>query len=101
MTKPRKSPTILKPLIDEEKALRFAAAGSGQAPEPSTDGSPKSVSKRPAANQRSGDFIEKDMRRIALTVSKNLYDRIVKEAARKNRTVEEHLQRHLAKRYDK
>ena len=41
------------------------------------------------------------MRQISLTVSKDLYDRIAKEAANKNRTIEEHLQKHLHKRYQK
>ena len=45
--------------------------------------------------------IPKDMRQISLTIKKDLYDRIAKEAARKDRTVEEHLKKHLTKRYDK
>jgi hypothetical protein len=101
MTKQRKSPTILKPVIDEEIALRFAAAGSRPALGPSTDGLPKSASKLPAAKKGSSDEIEKDMRQISIAISKGLYDRIAKEAARKNRTVEEHLKKHLTKRYDK
>ena len=101
MTKRRKSPTILKPVIDEETALRFALAGSGQASEPSTDSVPISASKQPAANKGSHHDVEKDMRQISLTISKDLYDRIAKEAAHKNRTVEEHLKKHLTKRYEK
>jgi len=41
------------------------------------------------------------MRQISLVISKSLYDRIAKEAARKNRTVEEHLKKHLTKRFQK
>ena len=89
MKKQRKSPTILKPAIDEETALRFALAGSGQASEPSTDRLPESASKQPTAKKSSHDSIEKDTRHISLTISKDLYDRIAEEAAGKNRTVEE------------
>jgi hypothetical protein len=38
---------------------------------------------------------------ISLTISGNLCNRIAKDAARINRTVEEHLKKHLTKRYDK
>ena len=102
MVKQRKSPTILKPVIDEETALRFASAGTGQASEPSTDGLAKSASKHSAATKGSyDDAPEKELRKISLTISKYLYDRIAKEAVRKNRTIEEHLKKHLAKRYEK
>ena len=101
MGKRRKSPTILKPVIDEEAALRFASAGSAQASEPSTAALPEAVPKHPAAKKSPPDSVEKDMRRILLTISNDLYDKIAKEAARKNRTVEEHIQKRLTKRYEK
>jgi hypothetical protein len=102
MKKQRKGPTIVKPVIDEEAAVRFASAGSGQAPEPSTARLPKAASKQPAAAKKvPHDDIEKNMRLISLTIDKDLYDRIAKEAAHKNRTVEEHLRKHLIKRYEK
>jgi len=101
MKKQRKSPTIIKPVIDEEAALLFASAGSGQAPEPPTDRSRKTKPKQPAAKKASYGDIEKDMRLISLTIDNDLYDRIAEEAACKNRTVEEHLKKHLAKRYRK
>jgi hypothetical protein len=101
MKKQRTSPTILKPAIDEEAALRFASAGYRQVPEPSTERLPKAASKQPAANKVPGDDVEKGVRLISLTIDKDLYDRIAKEAARKNRTVEEHLRKHLTKRYEK
>jgi hypothetical protein len=41
------------------------------------------------------------MRQVSLALKRDLYERIAKEAARKDRTVEEHLQKHLAKRYGK
>ena len=102
MVKRRKSPTILKPVIDEETALRFVSASTGQASEPSTNELPKSALKHSAVPKDSyDDAVEKDLRQISLTISKRLYDRIAKEAARKNRTIEEHLKKHLAKRYEK
>lgn len=100
MGKPRKTPTILKPVIDEETALQFASAGSGQASESSSNKLPKSASKQPTVT-KSSRALKKDMRQISLTISKELYDRIAEEAARKNRTVEEHLRKHLDKRYEK
>jgi hypothetical protein len=41
------------------------------------------------------------MRQISITLKKDLYERIAKEAARKDRTVEDHLRRHLTKHYGK
>ena len=101
MTKQRKSSTILKPIIDEETALRFAAAGSQQVSEAKTDGLHKSTSKKPAAKTGSRGNIGKDMQQISFAISKTLYDKIAKDAARKDRTVEEHLKKHLVKIYDK
>jgi hypothetical protein len=101
MKKQRISPTILKPVIDEKMALQFASAASVTAPESSTDKLPAALSKQPVAKRASRDKVEKDMRQISLTISRNLYNRIAKEAARKNRTVEEHLKKHLTKRYEK
>ena len=101
MKKERKSPTILKPVIDEETALQFAMAGSEQTPELPTAMLPKTVSRRAATQKSSHDSVEKGMRQISLKISKDLYDRIAKDAARKNRTVEEHLKKHLTKHYEK
>ena len=94
MKKQRKSPTILKPVIDEETALRFASADSAIVSEASAGDSA-------AAKGAPGDGVEKDACRISLTISRSLYNRIAKEAARKNRTVEDHLKKHLTKRYEK
>ena len=41
------------------------------------------------------------MRQISITLKKDLYERIAKDAARKDRTVEEHLKKHLIKHYGK
>ncbi len=101
MKKERKSPTILKPVIDEETAMRFAVAGFDQSPKDPADAPPKTVSRQAAAQRSSNDSFEKGMRQISLKITKDLYDRIAKDAARKNRTVEEHLMKHLAKRYEK
>jgi hypothetical protein len=101
MKKERKSATILKPEIDEQAALQFASAGSEPVPAPSKVKPKKSASQEQVLPKGSPAGIPKDMRQIALTIKKDLYDRIAKEAARKNRTVEEHLKKHLTKRYDK
>ena len=61
----------------------------------------KAASKERIPPKDSPADIPKDMRQISLTIKKDLYDRIAKEAAHKNRTVEEHLKKHLTKRYDK
>ena len=101
MKKQRKSATILKPVIDEESVLLFASEGSKLAAELSTDRAPKAEPAQPAIKKGSHISVEKDSRQISLVISKNLYDRIAKEAARKNRTVEEHLKKHLTKRFQK
>jgi hypothetical protein len=101
MKKERKSATILKPEIDEQAALRFASAGSEPVPAPSKEKPKKAASKVEIPLKDSPAGIPKDMRQISLTIKKDLYDRIAKEASRKNRTVEEHLKKHLTKRYDK
>jgi hypothetical protein len=101
MKKERKSATILKPEIDEQAALRFASAGSEPVPAPSKEKPKKAASMERIPLKESPTGIPKDMRQISLTIKKDLYDRIAKEASRKNRTVEEHLKKHLTKRYDK
>jgi hypothetical protein len=94
MTRMRKSPTILKPMIDDTVALQFASAGS---PSPAVPMKPSS----PAPAKKAAPASGKNVRQVSFTLKKELYERIAKEAARKNRTVEEHLVRHLTKRYGK
>jgi hypothetical protein len=101
MKKQRTSPTILKPLIDEETALQFATAGSEQSSGQSTDEPLKIASKQSPTPRSKQASLKKDMRQISLSIGKALYNKIAKEAAQKNRTVEEHLKKHLTKRYDK
>jgi ribosomal protein S25 len=101
MGKQRKGATILKPVIDEETALRFASAGSEKSVEAANSKLSEAVSKESASPKRSRGGIEKDSRQILLTIDKDLYSKIAEEAARKNRTVEEHLEKHLIKRYQK
>jgi hypothetical protein len=101
MKKQRTSPTIQKPVIDETMALQFASEAPAIPPEPSVDKPAAAASKRPAAKRVPGNAVEKNTRQISFAVSKTLYDKIAKEATRKNRTVEEHLKKHLAKRYEK
>ena len=101
MSKGRTSPTILKPMIDEETAIRFASAGSAPASEPAMDKSSETPVKPTPSKKRSYDSIGKDMRQILITLKKDLYERIARDAARKDRTVEEHLKKHLTKHYSK
>ena len=101
MSKERKSPSILKPMIDEETAIRFASAGSAPTSEPARDKSPDAPPKQTASKKRSHDDIGKDMRQISITLKKDLCERIATDAARKDRTVENHLRRHLTKHYGK
>jgi len=98
--KKRTSAAILKPVIDEEMALKFAAAGAAPASE-SDAAKHQALPKPPASNQGSPSGVEKGAKQIQLAIPKGLYAKIAKDAARKNRTVEEHLQRHIAKHYDK
>jgi hypothetical protein len=99
MKRERKSATILKPEIDEEAALRFAAAVAPPTSSNTSSRSPK-PGKKPSTKALSVEK-PKEMCQISLTVKKSLYDKIAKDAARKNRTVEEHLRKHLTKRYAK
>ena len=101
MSKERTIPTILKPTFDEEAALQFASTESAPGPVPATDKSINVLLKQIAPKKRASDAVGKDMKQISIVIKKNLYDRIAKEAARKDRTIEEHLQKHLAKRYGK
>lgn len=101
MRKERKGPQVLKPMIDEETALRFASAEPVPASETATDKSLDAPIRKTVLKQRSHDDIGKDMRQISITLKKDLYERIAKAAARKERTVAEHLQRHLIKHFGK
>jgi hypothetical protein len=101
MSKVRKSPTIVKPTIDEKTALQFAAGGSPpQAMSATHNVSPVSPGRLPAKKPVAGDMPGKTTQ-VLITLKKDLYERIVKDASRKNRTLEEHLVRHLTKRYGK
>jgi hypothetical protein len=92
MSKVRKSPVILKPKIDERMALQFASAV------PADDLSATSKGK-PSAKKSSSGSVGKKVRQVTLTLKKDLYDKIAEEASLKDRTLEEHLIRHLSKRY--
>ncbi len=87
MKKHKIIPTILKPLIDEEAALQFASYGVDE------------LSKTASKPAGSDNELKKGLRRISLTIAEDLYNKIAKEAAKKNRSVEEHLRKHLVKRY--
>jgi hypothetical protein len=101
MSKVRKSPTILKPTIDEKTALQFASAGAPPQSVSTADTVSARSPKHTSAKKPNTSDVGKNVRQISLTLKKDLYERIVKDAARKNRTLEEHLIRHLTKRYDK
>jgi hypothetical protein len=101
MTKVRKSPIILKPTIDEKMALQFASAASPAASGAASDNLTAASPRRPTAKRASTSDVGKNVRQISLTLKRDLYDKIAKAAARKNRTLEEHLIKHLIKRYGK
>jgi hypothetical protein len=101
MSKVRKSPTILKPTIDEKTALQFASVGSPPQSLFTTDKVSAPSPKQSSAKKPSTSEVGKNVRQILLKLKKDLYERIAKDAARKDRTPEEHLIRHLTKRYDK
>jgi hypothetical protein len=101
MSKERKIPTILKPIFNEEAALRFASTETAPVSGSETVKSTGAVPRKTAPKKRDYEAISKDMKQISLAIKKSLYDRIAKDAARKDRTVEEHIQKHLAKRYGK
>ena len=101
MSKERKVPSIVKPLINEEAALAFASNGSALASEDAIGRSAGALQKRSATGNQPDDTIAKNMVQISITIKKSLYERIAKDAARKNRAVDEHLKRHLAKHYAK
>lgn len=97
MTRERKQPAIRKPLIDEETALRFAAAPSelqSKAPSDAVSAGKKSGKARTV--DKTGQSVV-----LTLTLPAETYARITREAARKERTVEELLRRHLVKHYGK
>ena len=101
MTKARKIPIILKPTIDEKLAHQFASAVSPTKSRPSAENPPAASPKQPSSKKLFSNGAGKNVRQISLTLKKDLYDRIAGEAALKNRTLEEHLIRHLTKRYGK
>lgn len=100
MGKQRKSPTIMKPLIDEEAILRFASAASEPGSAPAAKELRKSVRKQ-SDNSKDpcSDALQKGMRQVSIVLSEDIYKKIASEAACKDRTVEEHLKKHLIKRY--
>lgn len=93
MTRERKQPVIRKPVIDEETALRFAAAVTD--PSPSV---PPTAAVGAETKTVSGDNGTVE---ITVSLTRETYARITREAAKKNRSVEDLLQRHLTKHYGK
>ena len=91
----------MKPMIDEETALRFASAEPVPESETKTDKSPEVPPRKAALKQQSHGDVGKGMKQVSITLKKGLYERIAKAAARKERTVEEHLERHLMKHFGK
>jgi hypothetical protein len=79
MTKERKKTTVAKPLFDEEAALRFAAGATANAAQ---DG------------EIAGGLIS-----VTITLKRDVYVSLEREAAKKERTVEEHLRKFLTKHF--
>jgi hypothetical protein len=101
MRKERRVPSILKPVIDEKTALEFAATVSTLTAANKTDQSAGAPARKSVPHKQSDSAVGKNMVQLSIVIKKSLYERIAKDAARKNRTVDEHLKRHLAKRYGK
>jgi hypothetical protein len=101
MTKVRKSPTILKPTIDEKMMLQFSSAASSSSSAQTIKDLPPTIGKPPSTKHVSPPGTGPDVRQISLTLKKSLYEKIARNAARKNRTIEEHLIKQLTKRYGK
>jgi len=101
MTRERKQAAIRKPLIDEETALRFATIQKSEFSAPTL--AKKDSGEKAGKGRSNGSGDEKVNASVQLTVnlSKETYSRIVHEAERKKRSVEELLQRHLTKHYSK
>jgi hypothetical protein len=94
----RKQPAIRKPLIDEDTALRFA-----EAPHQENPASPEGTDEKKKHKHHKRITIDAGdiSLQLSLTFSRETYARIVSEAARKKKSVEEMLQKHLNKRYGK
>jgi hypothetical protein len=101
MKKVRQVPSILKPLIDEKAAIAFAETGASSASENAMDKRTVPPARRPASNRQSHDDAGKNMVRLSIVIKKSLYEIIAKDAARKDRTIDDHLKKHLAKHYGK
>ena len=101
MTRERKQAAIRKPLIDEETALRFAAIPQAEMSPPAR--ARKVTGEKAGKGRGNGSENPKGNASVQLTVnlSKETYARIIHEAERKKRSVEELLQRHLTKHYGK
>lgn len=94
MTRERKQAVIRKPVIDEEAALRFASAQSEAAPSVQPADAAAVKTKSPPSD-------DKETVEVAVILTKETHARIIREAAKKKRSVEEMLQRHLTKHYGK
>lgn len=93
MTRERKQSVIRKPFIDEESALRFATPLQ---PETSSLSSKNCAGNAANVLKHTSDTVQ-----VTVTLSRETHARLVREAARKKRSVEEMLQRHLSKHYGK
>ena len=88
-------------MIDEETALDFASGGSIPASTSAIHKWADDSAEGTTSEMRIIEDIGNDRKQISITIKKSLYERIAKDAARKNRTIDEHLKRHLAKHYGK
>jgi hypothetical protein len=91
MSRDRKQASIRKPLIDEETALRFATPPTSES---AATQSAETLTQ--PANLEKSDTVN-----LVLNISKETFKQITREAEKKKRSVEELLQRHLAKHYAK
>jgi len=84
MSKVRKKPTVAKPLVDEATILRFAAAGVA----------------RESAAVVEQSTTQDDQTAVAVSLKRDIFAALEKDAARKGRTVADQIAKILAKHYD-
>ena len=92
MTRSKIRPPIRKPVFDEENTIRFAAQEAGQA-DPSTGNGP--------ADRKSVKRSEPDRLCLTLTLKREVITRLKEEAARKEKSVDQIVEKLVTKHLGK
>ena len=80
MSKERKQAAIRKPVIDEEAVLRFVAAGAGQS---------------------QSEMVDDENVTLTVTIRREVFRAIEREASKKGRSLEETARKALTKQFGK